>query len=190
MATFRILGRGKTSGRKRTRTLRVIDRSTALKSMEAEGTVVDECVELPYASASHELRKHLLGFGVTTADDASHPECVFEALRWCIVHSRCARIRYLTDVEGNPWSAVVEPHGFQRSREGFRLRCYLPSDEHRPGVVFDYQVEGWHLYLIEEIEQIEITQSPFTRREYRRADDDVSITLSFRAPQATWRMRR
>ena len=108
------------SGRKRKRTLQ------ALTLIEAEGTLVDECAELPYPLASPELRSHLLGLGVITADDASYRECVFEVLRWCIVHRRCARIRYLTHVEGHPWSAVVEPHGFQRSREGFRLRCYLP----------------------------------------------------------------
>jgi hypothetical protein len=179
--TFQILGRGKASGRARKRTLRVIDRATALKMMEDEGTLVDECVELPYPAASPELRNHLLGLGVTTADDASHPECVFEALRWCIVHRRCARIRHLTDVEGNPWIAVVEPHGFRRSREGFRLRCYLPPSEHEPDVVADFQIAGWHLYLIEDIEQIEVTSAAFEQRPYRRTDDEVSITISFTA---------
>jgi hypothetical protein len=182
MATFQILGRGKASGKRRKRTLRVIDRAAALTLMEAEGTFVDECVELPYPLASPELCNHLLGLGVTIADDASHPECVFEVLRWCIAHRRCARIRYLTNVEGNPWSTVVEPHGFRRSREGFRLRCYLRPDEHEPDVVLDFQITGWHLYLIEDIEQIEATSSAFEQRPYRRTDDEVSITISFASP--------
>ena len=62
--------------------------------MEAEDTLVDECVELPYPLASPELRNQLLDLGVTITDDAPHPECVFEVLRWCILHRRCARIRY------------------------------------------------------------------------------------------------
>ena len=182
MPTFEIAGKGKASGRKRKRTVRTIDRAAALAVMEAEGTLVDECVELPYPPASHELRDRVLSLGVSITDDASHPECVFEVLRWCIVHRRCARIRYLTDVDGNPWSAVVEPHGFQRSREGFRLRCYLPPDEHEPDVVSDFQIAGWHLYLIEDIEQIEATSLAFEQRPYRRTDDEVSITISFAAP--------
>src|SRR4051794_28971985 len=101
MPTFQIFGRGKTSGRKRKRTVRTVDGAAALALMEAEATLVDECVELPYPLATPGLRDHLLSLGVTVTDDASHPECVFEVLRWCIVHRRCARIRYMTDVDGN-----------------------------------------------------------------------------------------
>ncbi len=150
--------------------------------MDAEGSVVDECVELPYPPASPELGEHLRALGVTVADDSSLPECVFEVLRWCIVHRRAARIRYLTDVQGNPWIAVVEPHGFRKSREGFRLRCYLPPPDDEPDVVSDFQIAGWHLYLIEDIEQIEATSQTFEDRLYRRVDDDVSITIAFTAP--------
>ncbi len=182
MATFQIEGRGKASGRKRKRSLRVIDRATALKMMEDEGTVVDECVELPYPAASPELRNHLLGLGVTVADDSSRPECVFEALRWSIVHRRYTRLRYLSDVERNPWLAVVEPHGFLWSREGYRVRCYLPPSEHEPGVVADFQVAGWHLYLIEDIENIEVMSLACEHRPYQRTDDEVSITISFTVP--------
>jgi hypothetical protein len=181
MPIFHIVGRGKASGRARKRTLRMLDRDTALAMMEAEGTAVDECVQLPYPPASRELRNHLRSFGVSTADDASHPECVFEVLRWCIVQCRAARIRYLTDAQGNPWTVVVEPHGFQRSKEGFRLRCYLPPSDNEPDVVCDYQIAGWHLYLIEDIEEVEVTSSAFERRQYGRTDD-VSITISFTAP--------
>ena len=181
MPTFQISGRGKISERKRRRSVRVIDRATVLKLMEAEGTLVDECVELPYPPASPALRDYVLGLGVSLAHDASHPECVFEVLRWCIVHRRAARIRYLTDIDGSPWNAVIEPHGFQRSREGFRVRCYLPPTEPEPDVVADFQVSGWHLYLIEDIEQIEVTSVAFEPRPYRRTDDEVSITISFTA---------
>ena len=104
-------------------------------------------------------------------------------LRWCILHRRCARIRYLTDVEGPPWTAVVEPHGFERSREGLRLRCYLPPSEHEPDVVSDFQISGWHLYLIEDIERIKPASLAFEQRPYRRTDDEVSVGISFTAPQ-------
>ena len=46
MPWFQILGRGP-SGRKRKRSVRVIDEATARAMMEAEETTVDECVELP-----------------------------------------------------------------------------------------------------------------------------------------------
>jgi hypothetical protein len=160
----------------------VLDRETALTMMDAEGTIVDEWVELPYPPASRELRDQVLGLGVSTADDASLPECIFEVLRWCITHRRCARIRYLADLQGSPWVAVVEPHGFQKSREGFRLRCYLPPADDEPDVVSDFQIAGWHLYLIEDIEHIEVTAQTFDDRPYRRVDNEVSITIAFAAP--------
>ena len=185
MPTFQITGRGNASGRTRKRTVRAIDRDTALLLMEADGMHVNECVELPYPPAAPDLRDHLHSLGVTLADNASLPECVFEVLRWCIVHRRCARIRYLTDVDGNPWIAVVEPHGFQRSREGFRVRCYLPPADAEPDVVSDFQISGWHLYLIEDIERIEASASSFAERPYRRADDDERITISFTMPSST-----
>lgn len=179
MPTFQIVGKGKTSNRTRKRTVRAIDRDTALALMDAAGTTVSECVELPYPTASRELRDHLVNLGVRVADDASLPECVFEVLRWCITQRRCARITYLANGDGTPWSAVVEPHGFQRSREGFRLRCYLPPSDDEPDVVFDFQVAGWHLYSIEDINQIEGTSLGFENRPYRRAGEDASIAISF-----------
>ena len=77
--------------------------------------------------------------------------------------------------------ARVEPHGFHRSREGYRLRCYLPAREDELDVVSDFQVAGWHLYLLEGIEAIEAMETPFEPRAYRRTDDDVSMTISFRS---------
>lgn len=161
--------------------MRAIDQAAALATMEAEGTLVDECVELPYPLASRELRDHLLGLGVTIAEEPSRPECVFEILRWCILNRRRAHIQHLTDVEGNPWRAQVEPHGFRRSREGFRLRCYLPWQENEPDVVSDFQTAGWHLYLVEDIDWVQATQSAFEARPYRRTDDEASLEISFRA---------
>jgi hypothetical protein len=38
--------------------------------MEAEGTLVDECIELPYPPSSPELRAHLLSLGVTMPDQS------------------------------------------------------------------------------------------------------------------------
>ena len=181
MPSFQIAGRGKSSGRKRKRTVRAIDQIAALALMEAEGTLVDECVELPYPMASPELRDHLLSLGVTMSEDSSRPECVFEVLRWCIMNRCVAVVQHLTDVEGNPWCAHVEPHGFQRSREGFRLRCYLPEQENEPDIVSEFETAGWHLYLVEDIDWVEATQSTFERRPYSRTDDEVSFAVSFKA---------
>ena len=115
---------------------------------EAEDTVVDECVELPYPPAEPSLVQQVVRLGIEVGDAPSKPECVFEILRWCIHHRRVARIVYHTDVQGNPWRPDVEPHGFRRSRDGFRVRCYLPPRDDEPEVVSDYQTTGWHLYLV------------------------------------------
>ena len=179
MPSFQISGRGQSTGRNRKRTVRAIDRPAALNMMKAEGTLVDECVELPYPLASRELRDHLSGLGVSLAEEASLPECVFEVLRWCIVNRRRVHIQHLTDVEGKPWRAQVEPHGFQRSREGFRLRCYLPGQDNEPDVISDFQIAGWHLYLIEDIDWVQATESLFEPRPYRRTDEEVSLEISF-----------
>jgi len=160
--------------------VRAIDQAAALALVEAEGTVVDRCVELPHPSASPELRERVANLGIGLSDDSSRPECVFEILRWCLVNRRHAAIQYLADVEGSPWFARVEPHGFERSREGLRLRCYLPAQENEPDVVADFQVSGWHLYLLEDIDSAEAIDSQFESRPYRRADDEEPITIPFR----------
>ena len=180
MPSFQVSGRGKSTGRKRKRVVRAIDQSTAITVMEAEGTQVDECLELPYPSADRQLVDHVGSLGVILGERPSRPECVFEVLRWCIVNQKYASIQHLTDVEGNPWRARVEPHGFQRSKEGYRVRCYLPSQENEPDTVTADQIEGWHLYLVEDIESIEATPIGFERRPYRRADDEASLTISFK----------
>jgi hypothetical protein len=147
--------------------------------MKTEGTVVDDCVELPYPSASRELVDHAASLGLKLPDDPSRPGSVFEVLRWCIQHHRVASIVYLTDVEGNPWHARVEPHAFHRSKEGIRLRCYLPAQEDEPDVVSDFQTNGWHLYLIEDMESAQAGSAAFKPRPYARSDDEVSITIVF-----------
>lgn len=148
--------------------------------MDAEGTLVEDCVELLEPAADRTLVAQVEGLGITLLGAPSRPECVFEILRWCIVNRRVASIVYLTDIEGNPWRARIEPHGFRRSGEGFRLRCYLPPQDQEPDVVSDYQTARWHLYLVEDIESVEPTQASFEARPYTRSDDEVSITISFR----------
>jgi hypothetical protein len=179
MPSFQISGRGAATGRKRKRVVRAIDRSTALAILEAEGTLVDECVELPLPAASREVLDHVASLGVTLPAAPSRPECVFEVLRWCILNRKVASFVYLTDVEGHPWRARVEPHGFRRSKEGYRLRCYVPAQQGESDVVADFQTEGWHLYLVEDIDGIEASQTTFEQRAYTRSDDEVAITISF-----------
>jgi len=147
--------------------------------MDAEGTLVDECVELPYPPANRELVEHVASLGVDLPSEPSRPECVFEVLRWCIRRHRLVSIVYLTDVEGHPWSAQVEPHGFGSSKEGIRLRCYLPTQNNEPDVVSDFQTCGWHLYLIEDIEWAQGGLTDFKPRPYTQGDDEVSLTISF-----------
>lgn len=180
MASFQISGRGRSSGRRRRRTVRAVDRESALAVMEAEGAIVDECVELPYPLASPEILDHLKGLGVSVSEGASMPECVFEVMRWCIVRHRLVHIQHLEDVEGQPWRAEVEPHGVHRSREGYRLRCFLPPRQGEPDVVADFQVAGWHLYLIEDISWIEAAANTFEPRPCRRLDDEVTSSITFR----------
>lgn len=182
MPWFQISGRGVLTGRKRRREVRVLDRATALAMMAAEDTLVEECVELPDPQADAKLVAHAEGLGVSFEYQPSRPECIFEILRWCVIHHRVVSITYHTDLDGIPWQPGVEPHGFQRSKEGFRLRCYLPSGDSEPEVVFESQVAGWHLYLIEDIEWAEATEEIFKPRPYRHIDDEVAITMTLRWP--------
>lgn len=162
--------------------MRALDRATVLEMMEAEATDVDECIELPYPSAEQALVDQVARLGLSLPDRPSQPECVLEVLNWCIRNLRIASIKYLTDVEGNPWRTNVEPYAFRRSKEGFRLRCYRPVEQDEPDVVSDFQIDGWHLYLIEDIEWAEATPASFQPRPYTRSRDEVSIDISFRAP--------
>jgi hypothetical protein len=180
MPSFEISGHGKSTGRKRKREVRAIDRSTAIAIVEAEDTLVDDCVELPYPSADRELLDQVATLGITVGDEPSRPECVFEVLRWCILHRRVALIVHLTDIDGNPWRATVEPHGFRRSKEGIRLRCYVAAQTDEPEVVADFKIEGWHLYLVEDIQWAQATSTSFEARPYRRSGDEISISISFR----------
>jgi hypothetical protein len=150
--------------------------------MVADGTLVDECVELPYPEAGSDLLDHVAALGICFEERPTRPECVFELLRWCIRNGRVAMIQYLTDVDGNPWRTKIEPHGFNRSKEGFRVRCFRPAEPDEPDVVSDFQTDGWHLYLVEDIEYAEATDQSFARRPYSREQDEISITISFRAP--------
>ncbi len=180
MPTFQVTGRGKATNRKRRRTARALERATVLAMMEAEGTLVDECIELPYPSAEQALVEQVTRLGIFVPDRPSQPECGFEVLNWCVRNQRVASIKYLTDVEGSPWRTSVEPHGFRRSKEGFRLRCYRPAEPNEPDVVSEFQTDGWHLYLIEDIEWAEATPASFQSRPYARSRDEVSISISFR----------
>jgi hypothetical protein len=161
--------------------MRALDRDTVLASMESEGTLVDECIELPYPTAEPSLVDQVTRLGISVPDHPTKPECVFEVLSWCARNQRVASISYLTDLEGRPWRTSVEPHGFRRSKEGFRLRCYRPAAVNDPDVVSDFQTDGWHLYLIEDIEWAEATPSSFHPRPYSRSHDEVSISISFRS---------
>ena len=182
MPSFQVIGHGRASGRKRKRDVRALDRATVLEIMEAEGTVVDECIELPYPAAEKALAGHLAHLGVAMPAEPSRPACVFEILNWCIRNRRVASVQYLTDVEGNPWRTRVEPHGFRKSKEGFRVRCCRPEEPDEPDVVNDFQASGWHFYLIEDIDWAEATPASFQPRPYTRNQDEVSIVISFRAP--------
>jgi hypothetical protein len=181
MPFFEVIGRGKDSGRQRRREIRALDQATVLATMEAEGTLVDQCIELPYPAASPQLIEVTDRLGLALGEEASKPECVFEILNWCHQHHRVALIEYLTDIEGRPWRTFVEPYGFRRSKEGFRLRCFRPLEENEPEVVSDFQTEGWHLYLVEDIEWAAPAAGSFRPRPYRREPDEVSISISFRS---------
>lgn len=71
------------------------------------------------------------------------------------------------------WSRTV----FGGHEKAIRVRCYLPARDDEPECRMDFQMSGWHLYLLEDIDTIEAAAAPFEPRAYRRTDEDVSITI-------------
>ena len=65
-----------------------------------------------------------------------------------------------------------------------RLHCYLPAQPDEPDVVSDFQIDGWHLYLVENIESAQVTLTKFDPRPYVRNDDEISISISFKTSTA------
>lgn len=175
MPTFRFVVRGAKTGRTRKPVVRAIDLATARASVEAEGTLIEGWEELPFPPASPELIDQVRRLGVELPAEPTQPECVFEILRWCVVNCRDATIALPVDAYSPPWRATVEPHGFRRSKEGLRLRCWFTEPDDAPEVVTDDQTTGWHLYLIEDIEWAEVGERTFEPRAYKRAEDEAAV---------------
>lgn len=178
MPTFQITGHGGRSGRKRRRTIRAINRRTAIAMAEESDTVVDEVSELPQPPASPELLARAAALPGRLPVPASRTDCVVAILTWCAENHRTAAITYLSDLGGNPWRPEIEPYAFSSSREGTRLRCFLPARDPYPDVVADFQTEGWHLYLVEDIESGEVMPTHFEPRPYRRFREEASLLIT------------
>jgi hypothetical protein len=58
----------------------------------------------------------------------------------------------------------------------------MPPRPDEADVVYDFQVAGWHLCLIEDIEWAEATLRTFEHRSYTRATDEVGPSIVFRWP--------
>ncbi len=97
---------------------------------------------------------------------------------------RLSEITYLTTADGERWVARVEPYAFHRSREGLRLRSFLPPSDSEPDVVYDYQTAGWHLYLIDDIENVRDGGATFIRRVYERHEDTAVFSMEVILPES------
>jgi hypothetical protein len=182
MPTYRISGRGKKTNRKRSGVYRAIDRATALAMAEAAETVVSEVVQLPEPPPTPAQLAYARSVGLKIGADATRTDVVVALLQRHARRQRIAEIVYLTTIDGAPWTARVEPYIFQPSREGLRLRCFVLPTAPEPDVIADFQESGWHLYLVEDIEDVRDGGAGFVSRPYRRSADEVSITIELLSP--------
>ena len=139
-----------------------------------------QAIKLPSPSATSEQINHAESLGIKLSKNASRIEVVLSILLVLIDRHHIAQVVYLTDLNGKPWKPLIEPYAFQKSKEGIRLRCWVYENEPILDAGLGYQTEGWHLYLINDIESVRDTGKSFVPREYRQSDE-LTITLRINA---------
>jgi len=184
MPTFRITGRGRKTNRKRSGVYLAIDQATAVSMAEAADTLVTDVVRLPDPVASPDQLEYARFLGLTPARDVARSDLMADLLEHLGRRRRLAEIAHLTTADGERRVARVEPYAFQRSREGLRLRCFLPPSDSEPDVVYDYQTAGWHLYLIDDIEDVRDGGATFIRRLYQRHEDTAIFSMDVILPES------
>ena len=176
MPKFQIIGKGKMTNRIRKRTYQAFDETTAITMAEAEDTSVEQVIQLPTPPARPEQVDHAKSLGVPLTGNPDRFEIVISILCVLINERRKAHIIYLSDIDGKSWSPIIEPYSFQRSKQGIRLRCWVYEPKPTADVVSDFQTEGWHLYLVDDIESVLDTGESFESREYRHStENDIVI---------------
>lgn len=158
--TFEIVGRGPT-GRRRRRTFRAIDEATARTFAEAEQTTIESVAELAAPTAQEGLRREANALGLDLPTSASRLEAVVGILQALAERCHVAEISFRED--GAPFGRV-EPYSLRRSKQGVRVRVFLLEPEELPDIIGADDIEGWHLYLVEEITSLRDTGEVFAPR--------------------------
>ena len=122
-------------------------------------------------------REYARSIGLKVSRDATRSDLFVAVLKRHARRRRLAKIVYLTSIDGKSWSARIEPYAFQRSREGLRVRCFVHPDDPEPDVVADFQTSGWHLYLVDDIEDVSDGGDSFAPRPYSRVEDEATFSI-------------
>ncbi|MBN1796056.1 MAG: hypothetical protein JW804_05230 [Sedimentisphaerales bacterium] len=187
MPKFCIIGEGRNSNRKRKRIYQAFDKATAVAMAESEETIVEQVSQLQNPSASPEQIAYAQSLGLTLPKDADRIDVVMSILLVLADEKHKVRAVYLTDINNEPWSPIIEPYKFQRSKEGIRLRCWVYEPKPVPDVVADYQTEGWHLYLVDDIESVVDTGESFIPREYNGSTTkELIVRIGAEGPDIQW----
>ncbi len=167
MPKYCIIGKGVQTNRKRKRVYQAFDEAAAVAMAQADNTAVEEVSILPSLPTSAKQVAHAESLGLTLPVNPDRSMVVSSVLSVLAEKRHKARIIYSSDIDGNPWSPIIEPYKFQKHKEGIRLRCWVYEPMPARDVVADYQTEGWHLYLVDDIESAFDIGESFTPREYR-----------------------
>ena len=168
MPKYYIIGKGLNTNRKRKRIYQAIDETTAIAMAQADSTAVENVSKLPNPPASAEQVAYAESLGLTLPVNPDRSIVTVSVLSVLAEKQHKARITYLSDLDGNPWSPIIEPYKFQKYKRGIQLRCWVYEPKPVCDVVADHQTEGWHLYLVDDIESAFDMGEPFAPREYKQ----------------------
>ena len=167
MPKYCIIGKGLQTNRKRKHIYQAFDEAAAIAMAQADNTAVEEVSILPNTPASAEQVAYAKSLGLTLPVNPDRSMVVASVLSVLAEKRRKACIVYSSDLDGDPWSPTIEPYRFQKHKRGIRLRCWVYEPKPARDVVADYQTEGWHLYLVDDIESAFDIGESFAPHEYR-----------------------
>jgi hypothetical protein len=171
MPMFRIVGRGRKTGRERTPVYQAIDEPTAVLMAEEDETVVESVTRLPDPPVTQELVDEATRLGIDLPEGIGRPMAVAAIL------AKLAANQLRAEIVHRGEAAVVEPYAFRKSKQGVRLCCWVDSTHDPFQVVTSDQTEGWHLYLLDDIVAVKGSSQRFQVRPYVGGQDDIVIRI-------------
>lgn len=155
MPQFKITGRGKETGRKRTRQYQAIDLETAKSMAEQDGTEIEKVDYIVMPSAEQALIELAQGMNAKLPESPSRFDCVLGMLERAIVLRLPIQIvkgdAFNNDMEEVPWVANIWPRELRRTVKGIRAIGYVePVGDYL--IMGDDQRLGERQYLVEDIQ--------------------------------------